>query len=142
MPSVTATVDRQGLLGHVGAVGLDGRRRRRRGHDLHVDAVRHVQPGVAPLGLDQPDDVAGQALGLELVVDGGVEGDHAHVVGQGPALVDVAGPEHELVLARLEAHAAGDDAVVGVVPIPGSHRGGDTVGCRGRAGVRGRHAPG
>ena len=61
------------------------------------------RPGLAPLGLDEADHVARRALGLEVVVDGGVEGHHAHVVGQGPALVGVAGAQDELVLTGLEA---------------------------------------
>ena len=106
---------------------------------LQVDAVRDVQAGVAPFRLDEPDHVAGQAFGLELGVDGGVEGDHAHVAGQGPPLGVVAGAQDQLVLARLEGDAlrpSTPSSVRGQSPRP--HRGGDALGVLARGGARGR----
>ena len=101
---MSRSVDGQGLLGHVGPVGVHGGDHGSAGaSSSRVMQSAMCRPGLAALGLDQADDVAGRALGLELVVDGGVEGHHAHVAGQGAALVGVAGPQHELVLARLEA---------------------------------------
>ena len=60
-----------------------------------------MEPRLATLGLDQTDDVAGRPLGFEFGVDGGVEGDHAHVTGEGATVVGVAGAQDELVFAGI-----------------------------------------
>ncbi len=107
---------------------LEGRGGGRRCLDFQGDAVRDVQAGVAPLRLDEAHHVAGQTLGLEVVVDGGVEGHDPDPVGEGATLLGVAGTQHELEFAGLEPDVPGEDPVVGPLPVPGPHGGGDALG--------------
>ena len=99
----------QGLTLHVSAIAGDDALQLRITAEGDHDAVRHFEPGILALALDEVDQLTGQPLVLEVLIELGVEGHRdAALVGDGEAL---AWPRAQLDLPRLQRVAADDDGV-------------------------------
>ncbi len=117
-PTSAARDDRQGGGQRFRAdevrVRPHGGRHRVVGADDQRDPVGDVEARIAAGLLDDADDVAGGALGGERGGHAGVQRDQPVAAGQRRRRVRVGGGQRELVLPRLQLHAArGDDVAVG-----------------------------